>query len=454
MKPPRLGEGSACCAPTLHRIPWHLPYNWGKISENFSQGNRKALGSSAPNAIRLVDLRWSRLACCPWFSRQATGSTLRQRICRPINRRRVQSRSLHCDPLTGRRVWVSTPSLSWRTAVCDFWWRTWVREEIEFLSIHVLGVAQLRSGQHDQDPTKDHPPTPTSLYQWRERLRCRRCNHSPNTAGCECQWSCTAPKGPMQCKRYQRFGYPAHTHPGAPQLGLPPLQWMIYHAGTASVLWLLGKPHGDLPCLCKWKEAKAAIAKHVPKRVLKSIATGQPAPKSQRAGPSAEHMGLGEVWNHVVRWGVSSRLPPLHPPNHIWVPLSQSHASEQPRVTTRKRLGLRNLGTNLQQPVRGLLGSSRKQSAPSVKTAAFKPTTPTLWSPSKHPPAHSRKSDLDQLPLQACVEWLVGSSLPSPLFPQGQHARGLSWRPLFCLWHNMAVPPRRTGRCKALRLTC
>ena len=27
VKPPRLGEGSAGRAPTLHRISWHLPYN-------------------------------------------------------------------------------------------------------------------------------------------------------------------------------------------------------------------------------------------------------------------------------------------------------------------------------------------------------------------------------------------------------------------------------------------
>jgi len=30
VKPPRLGEGSAGRAPILHRIPWHLPYNWRK----------------------------------------------------------------------------------------------------------------------------------------------------------------------------------------------------------------------------------------------------------------------------------------------------------------------------------------------------------------------------------------------------------------------------------------
>jgi hypothetical protein len=30
---------------------------------------------------------------------------------------------------------------------------------------------------------------------------------------------------------------------------LPPLWWVIYPAGTASVLWLRGKPHGKLPGL-------------------------------------------------------------------------------------------------------------------------------------------------------------------------------------------------------------
>jgi hypothetical protein len=35
-----------------------------------------------------------------------------------------------------------------------------VREELESLNICIQGVTQLRSGRHDQDPAKDHPPTP------------------------------------------------------------------------------------------------------------------------------------------------------------------------------------------------------------------------------------------------------------------------------------------------------
>jgi len=49
-----------------------------------------------------------------------------------------------------------------------------VREKLEFLNICVQGVTQLRSGRRDQDTAKDRPPTPTSLYQWCEDLRCRK----------------------------------------------------------------------------------------------------------------------------------------------------------------------------------------------------------------------------------------------------------------------------------------
>ena len=61
-----------------------------------------------------------------------------------------------------------------------------VREELESLSIRVHGVTQLRSGCRDQDHAKDYPTTPTSLYQWREDPRCPSCDHSPNSAACEC----------------------------------------------------------------------------------------------------------------------------------------------------------------------------------------------------------------------------------------------------------------------------
>ena len=66
-----------------------------------------------------------------------------------------------------------------------------VREELDSLGIYVQGVTQLRSGRHDQGPTKDRPPTPTSLYQWPEGLRCPRCTLLLNSVTCECWWSRT-----------------------------------------------------------------------------------------------------------------------------------------------------------------------------------------------------------------------------------------------------------------------
>jgi len=66
-----------------------------KITENFSEGNRRALGWSASNAIRLVDLAiagddldWPAVPCRPWLSRQTTGSKLGQVKYQPCCRTR------------------------------------------------------------------------------------------------------------------------------------------------------------------------------------------------------------------------------------------------------------------------------------------------------------------------------------------------------------------------------
>jgi len=64
-----------------------------------------------------------------------------------------------------------------------------IRDELKTLNIRVQGVTQTRSGCRDQDPAKEHPPIPTSLYQWREGLSCRKHDHLLNSAACECQWS-------------------------------------------------------------------------------------------------------------------------------------------------------------------------------------------------------------------------------------------------------------------------
>jgi hypothetical protein len=86
VKPPRLGEGSAGRATTLHLYPGICLTTEEKSWKNLSQGNRKAISWSAPNASCLVDLAiagdgldWPAGPCRPCLSRQVTGSTLGQR---------------------------------------------------------------------------------------------------------------------------------------------------------------------------------------------------------------------------------------------------------------------------------------------------------------------------------------------------------------------------------------
>jgi len=66
-----------------------------KTTENLSQGNRMAIGCSAPNGIRFVDLAiacdcfdWPVVPCHPRLWRQATGPTLGQRKYLPSCRTR------------------------------------------------------------------------------------------------------------------------------------------------------------------------------------------------------------------------------------------------------------------------------------------------------------------------------------------------------------------------------
>ena len=97
----RLGEaaapGGGKCGPCTDFASYNLAFAL-QLRENHGktcQGNRRALGRSAPNAIRLVDLvivgnglDWLAVPCRPWLSRQATGSTLGQCKCLPRCRTR------------------------------------------------------------------------------------------------------------------------------------------------------------------------------------------------------------------------------------------------------------------------------------------------------------------------------------------------------------------------------
>jgi hypothetical protein len=98
-------------------------------------------------------------------------------------------------------------------------------------------------------------PTPTLLYQWREVLTCQKCKLSLKSAAWECRGIVRDLERPIAMQ-----GLPAlWTHTAKLRIhtpisrvrGLPPLRWLLYTTGTAPVLWLWGKPHGELPGLCE-----------------------------------------------------------------------------------------------------------------------------------------------------------------------------------------------------------
>jgi hypothetical protein len=89
------GEGGCGPCPDFASYTLAFALQLRKIKENLSQGNRKVLGCSASNAIRLVELviagdglHWPAGSCRPWLTRQATGSTLGQRKYLPSCRKR------------------------------------------------------------------------------------------------------------------------------------------------------------------------------------------------------------------------------------------------------------------------------------------------------------------------------------------------------------------------------
>jgi len=85
---------------------------------------------------------------------------------------------------------------------------------------------------------------PTSLYQWREGLKCQRCDPSPKSTTCDCRWCCTwllkARCNASATSASATSSVTADAHPDASHVGLPHLRWMFYPAETASVLWLRG----------------------------------------------------------------------------------------------------------------------------------------------------------------------------------------------------------------------
>ena len=83
-----------------------------------------------------------------------------------------------------------------------------VREELETLANHVQEVTQLRSCRRDQDPNKDHLPTPHFIVSVARGPEMSRVRSITELCGLRVSVkSYMAPKSPVQCKRCQRFGH-------------------------------------------------------------------------------------------------------------------------------------------------------------------------------------------------------------------------------------------------------
>jgi hypothetical protein len=98
-----------------------------------------------------------------------------------------------------------------------------VREELELLDIHVQGVTQLRSRRHDHDPTKDCPPTTHFIVSVARETEVLKVRALGEMCGLRVSVeSYVAPRGPLQFKRYHRFGHPQRNcgfAPGASRVG-------------------------------------------------------------------------------------------------------------------------------------------------------------------------------------------------------------------------------------------
>jgi hypothetical protein len=83
-----------------------------------------------------------------------------------------------------------------------------IREELEALHINVQADMQLRSKRRDWDPEKDRPLTPQYIVSVARGHDVAEVRSRTDLCGLRVKVETyNAPKGPLQCKRCQRFGH-------------------------------------------------------------------------------------------------------------------------------------------------------------------------------------------------------------------------------------------------------
>jgi len=141
-----------------------------------------------------------------------------------------------------------------------------VREELETLNICVQGVTQLRSGRRDPDPAKDRPPTHHFIKSVARGSEVSKVRSLTELCGLRVSVeSYLAPKDPLQCKRYHRFGHTQRNCGYAPRYvacGSSHLSGGCSTPREQTVCCGCGGNHtANYRGCVKWKEAKAALAK-------------------------------------------------------------------------------------------------------------------------------------------------------------------------------------------------
>jgi hypothetical protein len=188
---------------------------------------------------------------------------------------------------------------------------------------------------------------------------------------------------------------------------LPPLWWMLYPAGTAPVLWLRGKPYGELPGLCEVERGEGRTCKTGARPWQEKRHHSPPYRSERTAGRAlcrADGPGRG-VESRRSRGGVvKATTPPTPTPNPPSQPVAE--ASEKPNVTATRKTARPQKSEPKTTAAPLAAGKSKKKTAASVKTTAVKPTTPNLVVPNRSStsPLEEISDLLDHLPLHACVE--------------------------------------------------
>jgi hypothetical protein len=205
-----------------------------------------------------------------------------------------------------------------------------------------------------------------------------------------------APKGPLQCKRCQRFG---HTQRNCGHVPRCVAYGGSHLSGECPV------PRGQPQCCScggdhtanyrgcvRWKEARAAFAKRAPERDRKNTITA----KSTRAESSEEQLA-DAGWSNVVRGGRVANAAPPAAPNPITPQLTKAlKRIVTPTIKTAK-------------PEKPAPKTPAAPKAASVKPAVAKPvaaqpSSKSVVTPRPTSPLEGISDLLDQLPTKACEE--------------------------------------------------